>query len=46
VLVDEGRDDGDRDDLAALVDDLGNLLVLDPHYVLTVYLEFNEWRCI
>ena len=29
---------GDGDDLVGLIDDLGDLLVLDAHHVLTVHL--------
>ncbi len=39
VCVDEGRNDGDGDDLSPLLDELGDLLVLDAHHVLTVHLQ-------
>lgn len=37
--VDSGGDDGDRDDVPALVNDVANLLVLDAHNILTVDLQ-------
>ncbi len=38
MCVDEGRNDGDGDNLSPILDDLGDLLVLDAHHVLTVHL--------
>ena len=37
--VDGGGDDGDGDDVPALINDGPDLLVLDPHHILTVDLQ-------
>ena len=39
VLVDGAGDDGNSDDVSTLVDDLTNLLVFDPHHILTIDLQ-------
>ena len=39
VTVDHGGDDGDGDDLAALLDDAADFFVFNPHYVLSVDLK-------
>ena len=39
VLVDGAGDDGNSDDVSTLVDDLTNLLVFDPHHILTIDLK-------
>ena len=39
AIVDVGGDDGDGDDVAALLDDQPNILVLHPHHVLPVDLQ-------
>ena len=39
VTVDYGGDDGDGDDVAALIDNVPNLFVFDADYVLAVDLE-------
>ena len=39
AIVDIGGDDGDVDDVAALLDDQPNVLVLHPHHVLPVDLQ-------
>ena len=36
VLVEEVWDDSDREDLSAVVDDLGHLLVFQAHHILTI----------
>ena len=38
VIVDEGGYDGDRDDVAALLDEATDLLVLHSNHVLAVHL--------
>ena len=38
VGVYEGGDDGECDDLSPIIDNLGDLLVLDAHHVLTIHL--------
>ena len=39
VAVDHGGDDGDGDDLAALLDDGPDLFVFNAHHVLTIDLQ-------
>ena len=38
MVIDEGRYDGDGDDVPALLDEPADLLVLHPHHVLSVHL--------
>ncbi len=42
VREEEVRYHGDRDDVSTLVDQLGNLLVLQTHHVLAVHLKFKK----
>ena len=39
VTVDHGGDDGDGDDLAALLDDGPDFFIFDPHDVLPIHLQ-------
>ena len=39
VTVDVAGDDGDGDDVSALVNDATNLLVFDPHNILSINLQ-------
>ena len=38
MVVDEGGYDGDGNDVASLLNQLANLLILDPNHVLSVHL--------